>query len=274
MKWFYMESGQEKGPYDKDRMQDMVRQGVIKADTYVRNDSKLNWTTYGQLVEKSSGRQARSTPQGMPKESAGPAMQTGGPSVLCSQCGDSYAESRLVLYKGKRVCSSCSSALLQSHESGTAGVEYAGFWIRFGAKLIDGVILVIPLMAINLAFTMLIPGTDISGDFRGEFTPQAVSGFALMYLLQVLIPLAYTTFFLGRYAATPGKMALGLKVIMPGGGRVSYLRALGRHFAEFLSQITLYIGYIMAGFDAEKRALHDHIAGTRVIRKQTSIKQY
>jgi len=49
--------------------------------------------------------------------------------------------------------------------------------------------------------------------------------------------------------------------------KVTYLRAFARHFAEFLSGIILGIGYLMVAFDREKRALHDHICNTRVIKK-------
>ena len=61
------------------------------------------------------------------------------------------------------------------------------------------------------------------------------------------------------------KMLMKVKVVMPDGGRVSYSRALGRHFAKILSGIILYIGYLMAFWDDEKRALHDRICSTRVI---------
>jgi uncharacterized RDD family membrane protein YckC len=62
-------------------------------------------------------------------------------------------------------------------------------------------------------------------------------------------------------------MACKLKVVTSDGGRVSYLRALGRHFAELLSVLTLMVGYIMAAFDEQKRTLHDRICDTRVIKK-------
>jgi uncharacterized RDD family membrane protein YckC len=62
-------------------------------------------------------------------------------------------------------------------------------------------------------------------------------------------------------------MACGIKVVRPDGDRVSYARALGRYFAEILSGLILAIGYIMAAFDSEKRALHDHICSTRVVKK-------
>ena len=62
-------------------------------------------------------------------------------------------------------------------------------------------------------------------------------------------------------------MACGIKIVTADGGKVTYLRACARHFAEFLSAIILGIGYLMVAFDREKRALHDHICNTRVIRK-------
>ena len=61
-------------------------------------------------------------------------------------------------------------------------------------------------------------------------------------------------------------MAVGIKVIRSDGAPITYGRAAGRFFAEYLSLLTIYIGYIMAGFDEEKRALHDHICDTRVVK--------
>jgi uncharacterized RDD family membrane protein YckC len=72
---------------------------------------------------------------------------------------------------------------------------------------------------------------------------------------------------IGKYGATLGKMACKIKVVTPDGGRVTYLRAFGRYFAKLLSAMICFIGYIMAGFDDEKRALHDRICDTRVVCK-------
>ena len=75
--------------------------------------------------------------------------------------------------------------------------------------------------------------------------------------VSIVITVAFTVFFLGRFGATPGKMALNLKVVRPGGEPVTYLQALGRYFSEMVSSMTCGIGYVIAGFDVEKRALHD-----------------
>jgi uncharacterized RDD family membrane protein YckC len=89
----------------------------------------------------------------------------------------------------------------------------------------------------------------------------------LMALIQFGIGVAYETWFVGKFAATPGKMACKIKVVNADGSKVSYLKALGRYFAKMLSSLILFIGYIMVAFDSEKRGLHDHICNTRVIRK-------
>jgi uncharacterized RDD family membrane protein YckC len=62
-------------------------------------------------------------------------------------------------------------------------------------------------------------------------------------------------------------MACKLKVIRPDGEPITYMRAFGRHFAEVLSALILLMGYIMAGFDDQKRTLHDRICDTRVVKQ-------
>jgi uncharacterized RDD family membrane protein YckC len=88
----------------------------------------------------------------------------------------------------------------------------------------------------------------------------------ILILIQFAINISYEVGFLGRFGATPGKMACKLKVVTSSGAPISYGRALGRYFASLLSGLILFIGYIMAAFYDEKRALHDRICDTRVIK--------
>ena len=87
-----------------------------------------------------------------------------------------------------------------------------------------------------------------------------------VYLVDMAIGATYEGVFVSRFGATPGKMALELKVVRPDGGPVSLGRAVGRYFAKMVSAIVLMIGYIMVGFDSEKRALHDMLCDTRVVK--------
>jgi uncharacterized RDD family membrane protein YckC len=77
----------------------------------------------------------------------------------------------------------------------------------------------------------------------------------------------YSAFFVGTYGATPGKMVCRIKIVNADGSKVSYGKAIGRYFAELLNAFTLYIGYIIAAFDDEKRTLHDRICNTRVVKR-------
>jgi uncharacterized RDD family membrane protein YckC len=134
-----------------------------------------------------------------------------------------------------------------------APVVYAGFWIRFVAAVLDGVILVI--LSIFIAAVLALGA--------GAAEPAVFE--TLRSVIQLGVGAGYVTFFLGKFGATPGKMALGLRVVRSDGGDLTYARAFSRYLAEYLSALTLMIGYIIAAFDREKRALHDHICDTRVI---------
>jgi len=88
----------------------------------------------------------------------------------------------------------------------------------------------------------------------------------LSALVGMVLGCTYETFFIVKFGATPGKMAVGVKVVRPDGSGIQVGRAIGRYFSKMLSAMILYIGYIMAGFDSQKRALHDMICDTRVIK--------
>ncbi len=135
-----------------------------------------------------------------------------------------------------------------------------GFGIRFGALLIDAFILWIANLILLVPLGILVPK---SGDNPFVF----VSFLPLLIIVQYAIPTVYDTWFVGKYGATPGKMACNLTVVVEDGSRVTYLRAFGRHFAKWLSSMILGIGFIMAAFDDQRRTLHDRICETRVVRK-------
>ncbi len=186
-----------------------------------------------------------------------------GEIATCCQCRRTLPTEEMISYQNEWVCANCKDDFFQRiRETGSAavvGLNYGGFWIRFGAKFIDGII----LWVVNRAIQMLLGAIMFAIASDGARIAVTV----LMVLMQYAIAIGYVTFFIGKFAATPGKMACGLKVIVSNGSRVGYWRAFGRYFAEILSVIILLIGYIMVAFDKEKRALHDHICNTRVIRK-------
>ncbi len=125
---------------------------------------------------------------------------------------------------------------------GTAGYHYAGFWIRFLAIFIDSIIL------------------NIVGGILGKILGPGIGGF-----LSFAVNIAYFIYFIGSSGQTPGKMVCGIKVINADGTELDYTRAFLRWLGYIISTLTIGIGYIIAGFDDEKRALHDRIFETRVV---------
>ena len=87
--------------------------------------------------------------------------------------------------------------------------------------------------------------------------------------LSTFLPLrlAYFVGFHAGLGATPGKLLFGLRVVRMDGGTLTFPRALARFLAELVSLAAMGIGYLVAPLHPERRALHDLIAGTRVIRK-------
>ncbi len=151
-----------------------------------------------------------------------------------------------------------------------AGRHYGGFWIRFLARLIDGIILFVINAIVRIPLMLLFGiGTMGMGGFgRGRgliFAPALAGLLGISLMISLALGVGYEVYFLSTHGATPGKMVLGLRVIRADGGPISPTMALARYFAMWVSAIILMFGYIMAGFDPEKRALHDRLCETRVV---------
>jgi uncharacterized RDD family membrane protein YckC len=194
----------------------------------------------------------------------------------CAQCGQPASLDSFARFGDALICANCKEIYLQKLREGVAPnqpvFQYAGFWIRFVAALIDGIILGVAGSAVQLLLlgSAFAPFMHIRPDAPPE---EALAAFgammgtlALSMLIGTAIGACYEGFFVSRVGATPGKMALSLRVVRPNGGPVSLGRAFGRYFAKWLSSITLLIGFIMAGFDSQKRAMHDMICDTRVVK--------
>ncbi len=146
-------------------------------------------------------------------------------------------------------------------------IRYGGFWIRFVAALIDGILVGIVIWPVSLMIAAIIgvAGHTVSMPGIGVHLVNGIVGFAFSACASWIYEAAMES---SSKQATVGKMVLGLIVTDLEGRRISFLRATGRHFAKFISTMILLIGYIMAGFTDRKQALHDMIAGTLVRRTQ------
>jgi uncharacterized RDD family membrane protein YckC len=252
MNLYYADGEQQVGPIDKGELQALIKAKKVNAKTLVWQDGRENWQELGVFIRSQRNKSTR------PNQEAAPVKQS-----VCSECGQAFAEEEMIRFNDTRVCAGCKPVFVQKIKEGVsvAGVlDYAGFWIRFGAFAIDGCIIWIFNIIIFIPLGIFSPS---SGD--NPFV--ALSFMPVIMLLQYAIPAAYDTWFVGKYGATPGKMACKLKIVVADATSVSYSRAFGRHFAKWLSSIILGIGFIMAAFDDERRTLHDRISETRVVRK-------
>lgn len=247
MSWYYAESNERRGPVDDAAFQSLVAAGTITPETLVWSEGMAEWTPYGAL--------GANTPR-----PAVPAAAAGSPAQVCRECGGLFPADEMISYEGRFVCAGCKPLFFQKIREGAsiAGQrEYAGFWIRFAAKFVDGIIMNVISRAVMLGFGIGTVQPD------GTIPP----GFWLGTGAGMILGAGYVIFFTGKYGATPGKMVCRIEIIRADGERIGYGRAIGRYFAELLSGFTLLIGYLMAAFDAEKRALHDRICDTRVVKK-------
>lgn len=139
------------------------------------------------------------------------------------------------------------------------GQPYAGFWKRFVAYIIDGILanIVVTILGYILGVGYM---TRLGAVAAGRSTAYSLLSLVIVWLYFALMESS-------SVQATVGKMALGIKVTDLDGHRISFGKASVRHWSKILSTIILLIGYIMAGFTARKQALHDIIAGTLVVNK-------
>ncbi|UII57207.1 RDD family protein [Cytobacillus spongiae] len=170
-------------------------------------------------------------------------------------------------------------------QEGYEGQKYAGFWVRFGAYLIDSIIIGIPLTIITLiifgvffgasgTLDMIIADPNLEQEMSDAEVMAVLGSYLGALVVTVLVNLIITVlYYAGLHASkwqgTVGKKLLGLKVMDKNGLKISFWRGLGRYLAmAFLSSI-FFIGYIMAGFTDKKQALHDLIAGTVVVKSRS-----
>ncbi|MGH9541923.1 MAG: RDD family protein [Terriglobales bacterium] len=194
-------------------------------------------------------------------------------TAFCGHCGRAAATADLVTIAGVPVCAGCKPSFLRHLQEGAptaaAALRYQGFWIRLVAKILDWIVVGVLLIPLWFVFMGSVIATAAAANRAGAPVASQFLGMQLlMNLASIVVTLAYSTWMNGRWGATVGKMAIGAVIVNTDGTAISYGKALARALAEILSGIILLIGYIMAAFDRQKRALHDQICGTLVVARR------
>ena len=145
------------------------------------------------------------------------AMGSTSQTITCANCGQLFPSSAAVMIGSSWVCANCKPVYMQRMREGggaamVGGMKLAGFWMRFLASFIDGIIVGIGQMIITvpLGFVMGASGASSSA---------AMGYVGLIYFFSIATRAAYETYFVAQKGATPGKQVLGLKVVRPDGGR-------------------------------------------------------
>ena len=231
MSWYYADEGVRRGPVSPQEFQELIQSGRVRDHMLVWTAGMPEWKPLAQVAD------AVRLPPPLPGLSAEP----GGPAFAPAM----------------------------------AAVRFGGFWQRVLARMIDGFILwFVGQILGGAVVAMAIPGALKSFVIEPGEQPSPeqmmVIGQALLLIFatSLVVGLVYDLIFLRSFSATPGKMALGLKVKKADGTALSVGLIIGRHFAQFLSALPLGVGYLLAAFDPEKRALHDHVCGTRVVQEK------
>jgi predicted Zn finger-like uncharacterized protein len=153
-------------------------------------------------------------------------------------------------------------------------MTYAGFWSRFGAYLIDGIVAGI-IVKISM-YLLMSPvsyfllrkymHTMHSNPQPGVIPPVFIITLVIWVVAALSIQSLYFILMWGYKGATFGKMATKVKIVNTDGSNISYGTAFLRFIGTIISGIPFSLGYLWMLWDDKSQTWHDKIASTCVIR--------
>lgn len=218
-RWWYANGRRQNGPVSRDELRALVRAGKIDGGSRVWKTGMATWA------------KAADVPEIRP---------------LLAETGDGS--------RGPAVPPPRGAAAAPHALSG----EYAGFWLRFVAQLLDALVCVLISFFVLTLFVCFFPKPD------DTTVPRPAVAVTVYFLNALLIWLYNALMESSPLQATVGKLACGIMVSGSQGRRISFLRATGRHIAKFNLSTILLVGFVITPFNARKQALHDLIADTVV----------
>jgi len=205
------------------------------------------------------------------------------PHFFCTCCGTIIPADQLVHINGRAICAACKPNYLQQIQEGlaaplkapvldaagmamagtfaadTATMAYAGFWIRVLAALVDAVVMWTVSLGTHMATgESFAAATGFDGS---DWTTRDT----LLFGMDNLIDLIYETIMVAKFGGTLGKLLCRIRVVTATGQRLGYGHSFLRALAQWVSLVPCGMGFVLAAFDRQKRALHDFICNTRVI---------
>lgn len=275
--WYYVDARQQRhGPVDARAIGDLFRAGTLTRASLVWREGMQQWTALVNVAPELRLDLATAPP---------PAPEVAEPPSIAKTQDERPLTGRAVFTASEPA--HIAPATLRPESTIRAGdspyaapradigahyatpayeghVVYAGFWKRVAASLIDVFALGIPIgLLVVIIGGLLGWGSSVERVLLG-------SGFHLgdNLLSGLLTSLAFAWFHSSAgLLATPGKLAIGIKVVRGNGEKISFLRGFGRYWAYLLSSMLLGIGVLMAAFTSRKQGLHDFMCDTLVVDK-------
>ncbi|MGA2500772.1 MAG: RDD family protein [Tepidisphaeraceae bacterium] len=285
--WYFAVAGAQCGPVPVEQLRDMLARGELAADTLVWCDGMSNWVEGRNLPVLLAPATAPISPQAAAYSHAYPQP--------------AYAQPGYPPEPNASGQPAMGALPLNYYTPSQPPVRYGGFWIRFVAVFVDGMILLIPNLVLTFGVQMLFYVAPWQQRNFGTGRPANLTGVLAANLIGQLLTLAvawvyYAAMESSTRQATLGKQACGLYVTDTNLGRLSFgqagLRSAMRHIGSCVSIMAvavilvagpdskslmlstagssvafliMVVGYCMAAFTERKRALHDMIASTLVV---------
>jgi len=250
--WYYVDRQQERqGPVAAETIREAYRSKAIDGDSLVWREGMSQWMPLRQFELEFDLEDEPASLLMPPPAVAIDAVQTG-PAVHASPYAPPTADVDAA----------------SGFNPDATDIVYAGFWRRYLAFFVDGLLVGIAYYTVYIA---LIFALGLSSSLMGGSSDAALRGQMMLFGLLstasyvVISGLYYVLQESSAAQATLGKRLLGIKVTDNQGNRLSRMHALGRWASHLVSYATFYIGYLMAGFTERKRGLHDMVAGTLVV---------
>lgn len=256
MQWYYSTGGQRLGPVTHEEMERLIQAGTVTDEALLWRKGMGQWKTLREIT------------------SLNPALFGEGPPPLPR--GDPEAVDDGRARRAMRLAPEAERA------APPEVLFYAGFWRRAGAFLLDGLLwLFIWNLLSTLVTALLLPESKAlnesilaaGGPFKYQPTPEEtlilLKTSAVGLVIGLVWAVVYDVIFLSRFGATPGKLAFGLRVVTASNKPLGLMRIVARALLRIVSGMpTLFIGFLIAAFDDQKRSLHDYACGTRVVKKK------
>ncbi len=256
--WYYADrDNARQGPVEAAELVRLRLRGQLDWDTLVWRDGMAEWRPMRDFAAELA--QADDRAAGVDGAAADPTFHPQAPATAAPAVEPASP------YAPPRAAVSADVAVVTGGE-----VVQAGFWKRFAAMVIDGLVTAAASWAIQIPL-FILAGIGAGSELMSLGSSLGVM--LLSYTISLLIPLFYFAWMHSSAAqASLGKMAVGIKVTRGSGERISFWRAFGRYAAYALTVI-LSVGLgglvsaLTTGLTERKQALHDMMCDTLVVDK-------